>query len=143
MLTNKRKAYIVEVMMNVARHGALMQGLSLLIVSAFLASCTGKTEENPLRPPPTPPLTRSVIGYGVVSASYTQVFRDPAPGESLGYLRRGSLVRVLERRRVTHEGVRESWVLVEGNYRGWLKEEMIRIYDNEARARTAAESIPL
>jgi hypothetical protein len=129
-------------MINVARHEALMRGLFLLIASACLASCTGKDEENPLRPPPTPPLTRSVIGYGVVSASYTQVFREPAPEESLGYLRRGSLVRVLERRRVTHEGVRESWVLVVGNYRGWLKEEMIRIYDNEARARTAAESIP-
>ncbi|MDR3161558.1 MAG: hypothetical protein LBU28_08100 [Spirochaetaceae bacterium] len=114
----------------------------MLIGSACLASCAGKAEEGPVRPPPTPPLTRSVIGYGVVSASYTQVFQEPVPGESLGYLRRGSLVRVLERRRVSHGGLRESWILVEGNYRGWLKEEMLRIYDNEARARTAAESIP-
>jgi hypothetical protein len=142
MLTNNRKEYIVYLMMKFVRHIWLIQGLLLLIAAAGLASCTGKDKDTPLRPPPTPPLTRPVIGYGVVSASYTQVLREPAPGESLGYLRRGSLVRVLERRRVSHGGSRESWILVEGNYRGWLKEEMIRMYDNEARARTAAEAIP-
>jgi hypothetical protein len=129
-------------MIKAARYIGLIQGFLLLIGTAGLAACTGKIDEILLRPPPTPPLTRSAIGYGVVGVSYTQVFREPAPGESLGYLRRGSLVRVLERRRVSGGGgERESWILVEGNYRGWLKEEMVLIYDNEARARTAAGSI--
>jgi hypothetical protein len=35
----------------------------------------------------------------------------------------------------------ESWVLVDGNYQGWLQEAVIDIYDNEAQAKTAAESL--
>jgi hypothetical protein len=31
--------------------------------------------------------------------------------------------------------------MVDGNYRGWLKEEVVVIYDHEAQAQTAAESM--
>jgi hypothetical protein len=103
-------------------------------------SCTRSADEIPLLPPPTHPLSRSLIGYGVISASYTHVVDIPDPrGLSLGYLRRGSVVPVLERKYINNQGTTESWVLVDGNYRGWLREREIDIYDNKAQAQTAAE----
>ncbi|MDR2759165.1 MAG: hypothetical protein LBB78_07290 [Spirochaetaceae bacterium] len=115
----------------------------MLISVIGLASCSRGSDDIAFIPPPTPPLSRYFLGYGVVTVSYIQVLKEPVPGsESLGYLRRSSLVRVLERKKVNYRGTFESWVLVEGNYRGWLQEDMVRIYDNEAQAKTAAESMP-
>jgi hypothetical protein len=107
----------------------------------LLYSCTRVAfNDSPVMPPPTHPLSRSVIGYGVISASYTQVVDKPdAEGLSLGYLRKGSIVRIIERRFVNDRENIESWVLVEGNYLGWLREGMVDIYDNAAKAGTAAE----
>jgi hypothetical protein len=108
-------------------------------------SCGGGVREEPLVPPPTDPLRREYIGYGVARETYTHVVEEPGEGRSvLGYLRRGSLVRVLERRYSSPGAAnsgRETWVLVEGAYRGWLPEREIQIFDSEARARTAAESL--
>jgi hypothetical protein len=89
-------------------------------------------------------LSRTVIGYGVVNVSYTLVGEKPGEGElSLGYLRRGSLVRILERRALKEGGNTEAWVLAEsllspGRRRGWLKEKVVDIYNNEFQAKTAA-----
>ncbi|MDR2363891.1 MAG: hypothetical protein LBD65_05705, partial [Spirochaetaceae bacterium] len=118
--------------------------LFFIIMSIIgLGSCTRSSEDIAIVPPPTPPLSRYFLGYGVISASYTQVLQEPVQGSaSLGYLRRSSLVRILERKKVNHRGTFESWVLVEGNYRGWLREDIVRIYDNEAQAKTAAEAMP-
>jgi hypothetical protein len=111
--------------------------LLLLGAVALWGSCTRTTHEVSITPPPTYPLSRTVIGYGVVSVSYTHVVNEPGKeGISLGYLRRGSIVRILERRLV--KGTAESWVLVEGNYRGWLRESVVDIYDLEAQAKTAS-----
>lgn len=113
----------------------------LLVFTLFL-SCIRPAEETSVLPPPTYPLSRPIIGYGVVSDSYTHVVDTPDQrGLSLGYLRQGSVVPVLERRYINNRETAESWVLVDGNYRGWLKEEAIQIYDNEAQAKTAAESM--
>ncbi|MDR0387644.1 MAG: hypothetical protein LBH57_06365 [Treponema sp.] len=122
-----------------------------LLLSGFLiVSCAGKPvfpwpagkAETAILPPPTSPLSRSVIGFGVISASYTHVVSEPnASGFSLGYLRKSSIVEVLERRSVNNNGVPESWVLVGDSFRGWLREDVIQVYDSEARARTAAESL--
>jgi hypothetical protein len=109
-----------------------------------LGSCGKKAGEIPVLPPSTPPLSRPVIGYGVVNVSYTHLVEEPGEGElSLGYLRRGSLIRVLERRAGKNA---ESWVLVEGPFpqgheRGWLRESVVDIYDNEFQANTAAGSM--
>jgi mannose-6-phosphate isomerase-like protein (cupin superfamily) len=93
-------------------------------------------------PPPTPPLSRPFIGYGVIDVSYTHVVAEPnQAGFSLGYLRKGSVVEVLERRQVTHGGIVESWVFVSGIYQGWLKEDVIQVYDNPAQAQTASASM--
>jgi len=108
----------------------------------LLLSCTGKKEELPVIPPVTSPLSRDYIGFGVITDSFTHVTADPADNSpSLGYLRRGSLVRVIRRQVIsTPEGF-VSWVLTEGNQQGWLKEDVMDIFNNESQARTASESL--
>jgi hypothetical protein len=119
----------------------------LILVALFFLSCSpnfpGRNAgETVVVPPATPPLTRPVLGYGVISVSYTHVTAEPnQAGLSLGFFRRGSIVDVIERRSINHGEFAESWVFVEGAYRGWLREDVIRIYDNEAKAKTAAESL--
>jgi hypothetical protein len=119
----------------------------LIFVVLFFLSCSPNfpgrsTDEVSVVPPPTPPLSRPVLGYGVISVSYTHVTAEPnQAGLSLGFFRRGSVVQVIERRSINHGEFAESWVFVEGSYRGWLRENVIRIYDNEAQAKTAAESL--
>jgi uncharacterized lipoprotein YajG len=116
--------------------------LLLTLISAFM-SCTRASEENPVIPPPTNPLSSPVVGYGVINVSYTHVVDQPsANAVSLGYLRQGSIVRIMERRSITDTlGIAESWVFVDGNYRGWLQETVVNVYDNEAKAKTAGESM--
>jgi hypothetical protein len=78
--------------------------------------------------------------------SYTHVVDRPDNQSfSLGYLRRGSVVRVLERRGGSTN--QDPWVLVEGqgdvrlDAPGWLPESVIEIYSTQAQALTAAESL--
>jgi hypothetical protein len=111
-----------------------------------MAACDGKKEEAPVIPPLTSPLSRSFIGYGVVNVSYTRVTAEPeedAPEGNIsgGYLRRGTVVRILRRQLVKSQDKLESWVLVEGSGIGWLKEALVDIYDSEPQARTASESM--
>jgi hypothetical protein len=127
----------------------------ILRVFAMLAillaiSCTKRQEETPLEPPPTNPLARDHIGYGVVNASFTHVENEPGQnGISLGYLRKGSMVKIIERRPLTDQGNVEIWVLIESDYQGsldgkiqgWLRESSVEIYDNESRAFTASENM--
>jgi hypothetical protein len=117
--------------------------LFLLLCLSVLCACGTKKEESPVIPPVTSPLSREYIGFGVIKASFTHVTADPGEdSSSLGYLRRGSLVRVLRRQAVKSGGGFGSWVLIDGNQQqGWLKEEFLDIYDSESRARTASESM--
>jgi hypothetical protein len=119
--------------------------LGVLVVFFSLGSCRGRNGEIPVLPPATPPLSRPVIGYGVVNVSYTHLAERPGGGGlSLGYFRRGSLIQILERRAAGENA--ETWVLAEGpapqgRQRGWLRERAVDIYDNEFQANTAAESM--
>ncbi|MDR0623187.1 MAG: hypothetical protein LBG10_02025 [Treponema sp.] len=119
----------------------------IFFVFLALGACGKKAGEIPVVPPPTPPLSRPVVGYGVVNVSYTLVVERPGEGEaSLGYLRRGALVKVIERRVLKKNETAERWVLAEGiaspgQSRGWLKESVVDIYGNEFQAKTAAESM--
>jgi hypothetical protein len=123
---------------------------SLLVLFAF-PGCRRSTTETPVLPPVTHPLVRDSIGYGVVSVSFTHFLSEPGPaGSSQGYIRRGTVVRVIERRQLIIRGNSESWVLAEGNYlepgaaiRGWLQETTVEIYDNESRAITASKAMSL
>ena len=111
----------------------------------FVTACNGKHEEVPVIPPLTSPLSQSFIGYGVVNVSYTRVIAQPEEGDlpenTGGYLRRGSVVCILQRRLVKNQDKIESWVLVEGASMGWLKESLVDIYDSELQARTALETM--
>ncbi|MDR2375102.1 MAG: hypothetical protein LBD96_01535 [Treponema sp.] len=118
------------------------------MVILFLPLSCNKTEVIRLDPPAMSPLSREEIGYGVINVSYTHMVDKPdSQALSLGYLRRGSVVRVLERRAgaaTADQTAPESWVLVEApqgaDSRGWLPELVIDLYPSEAQARTASES---
>jgi hypothetical protein len=116
--------------------------LLVTLISAFM-SCTRASEENPVIPPTTNPLSSHVVGYGVINVSYTHVVDQPSTNAiSLGYLRQGAVVRIMERRSLADaHGVAESWVYVDGNYRGWLQEAVVNVFGNEAQAKTAGESM--
>jgi hypothetical protein len=125
--------------MRVGLSPCLGQGL-VCIVILLLGSCSRAAEELPIALPPTPPLSRSLIGYGVISSSYTQMLNEPSPESvSLGYLRRGAVVEILERRIVNVRETPESWIRVNNVHRGWIKEEGVQIYVNKAQAMTASE----
>jgi hypothetical protein len=115
----------------------------LMAALMFSASCEGRSGAAAIIPPPTDPLKGGPIGYGVINAPYTHVVDTPnAQGASLGYLRKGTIVKVVERRSVRNQRkVYASWVYVEGSSSGWLPEGKVDIYDNESRAITASESM--
>jgi hypothetical protein len=116
--------------------------LLLLIVIISLCSCGIKKDENPVIPPVTSPLSRDYIGYGVITDSFTHISEDPAEdSRSMGYLRRGSLVKIIRRQAVKTTSGFVSWVLIDDQQHGWLKEEVMDIYDSESKAKTASESV--
>ena len=125
------------------------QGL-LLLLPLFLLFCCRNKEESPVIPPPTNPLTREFIGYGVVSSPFAHVMNEHRQdGTALAYLRRGSLVKIIERRNIRNRGISEIWVLVDAQYfavpegiiQGWLRENTLSVFDNELKAQTAAETM--
>ena len=134
---------------------ALLVFYPLLFAVVFFG-CRRSTEDQIVIPPATFPLAREYIGYGVVNVSFTHLLNKPGPdGVSIGYLRRGTVVRIIERRQIINRGNSESWVLAEGNYQsvpsdghgtssqGWLQEATLEIYENESRANTASRVMRL
>jgi hypothetical protein len=131
------------------RQVLIFRVLALLAMTLSI-SCTKGQEEIFLEPPPTNPLARDFIGYGVVNASFTHVEDEAGQnGVSLGYLRKGSMVRIIERRSLTNQEYAELWILIEADYQGapggriqgWLRESAVEVYDNESRALTASETM--
>jgi hypothetical protein len=107
-------------------------------MAGFLLSCSPRTVPVP---PATPVLARSVIGYGVVTVSYARVLTEPGPeGIVLGYVRAGTILRALERRLVQNGETVGYWILIDGEYKGWLPQEELAVYNSEERAETAAEN---
>jgi len=121
----------------------------LLFVTAFTFSCNRLSEEQPILPPATHPLAREYIGYGVVNVSFVNLLSENGPKAiSQGYIRRGTILRIIERARTNNNGKIESWVLGESNYqasgavsRGWLQESSLLIFDNESQAITASKTM--
>ena len=119
------------------------------LAAAFTISCSRSSEEQPVLPPATHPLAREYIGYGVVNVSFANLMNDNDPkAVSQGYIRRGTIVRIIERSQVNVKGNMESWVLGESNYqssgaasRGWLQESALLIFDNEGQAITASKTM--
>ena len=119
------------------------QVLILLILLPVLTACNARREDSPVLPPLTSPLSQVYIGYGVVNISYTRVNSEPDENSaSPGYLRQGSVIKIIERQLIRNSGGIESWVFVEGNaegnVKGWLRETQVDVYDNEQQARTAS-----
>ncbi len=121
----------------------------LLFVIAFTFSCSRSSEEQPVMPPATHPLAREYIGYGVVNVSFANLLSENGPkAVSQGYIRRGTVLRIIERARTNNNGKIESWVLGESNYNasgavssGWLQESALLIFDNESQAITASKTM--
>jgi hypothetical protein len=117
--------------------------LTACVLALSVSSCKRNSFEDEIVLPLTRPLSRYVIGYGVVNSNYTHILdKQGESGKSIGFLRRGSIVEILERRPVVRGDKAEIWVLASGNYKGWLKENELRIYPSKAQALTASESIP-
>ncbi|MCL2382051.1 MAG: hypothetical protein FWC64_10780 [Treponema sp.] len=120
-----------------------------LVLPVFLSGCHRFSPNLPVTPPATHPLVRQHIGYGVVNVSFAHLLSEPHPGgESQGHLRRGTVLRVIERRHIINPGSSESWVLAEENFRppevpsrGWLPETVVEIFDRESRANTASRAM--
>ena len=111
----------------------------LLLAILFLATCIAKRENLGVLPPETAPLSKELVGYGVVSVLYARLNLDPSfESPASGQARIGEIVRVHERRIVREDGGSESWLLVDGESSGWIREEMVDVYENEAQARSAA-----
>jgi hypothetical protein len=119
--------------------------LSLLVIFIslilfLLFSCDSKKEEIQVIPPITSPLSGEYIGFGVITESFTHVTADPSQDSpSIGYLRRGSRVRIIRRQIIKTQSGFISWVLTDGQQQGWLKEDVMDIYSNENQAITASE----
>ena len=118
--------------------------LILVLIAIFFVSCRNGRNESPVLPPPTSPLSRPYIGFGVINASYTRINTEPGEGaDSSGVLRRGTVVLIRERRqmRIGAGGRMESWLLVEETSSGWLRESFVDVFDNEPQARTASQTM--
>ena len=119
-------------------HGQLLT----IICSLLFFSCIASREEAPVIPPETSPLSRDYIGYGVITDSFTHIYADPSENsQSLSYLRRGSLVKIIRRQLHKISDGYVSWVLIDGDQQGWLKEEVLDIYVSESQAKTASELV--
>jgi hypothetical protein len=121
-----------------------------LFMPVLLFSCQRSSGGLPLTPPPTHPLVRDFIGYGVVNTSFTHIMDEPGrESVSIGYLRKGALVKIIERRAVSGRENAEFWVYIDGMNQvtfepgtaGWLNESALDVYDSKARALTASETM--
>ncbi|GMO44444.1 MAG: hypothetical protein Ta2B_25310 [Termitinemataceae bacterium] len=123
-----------------------MKALRCTIIFVFcvcsVLSCKRASPDDEIKLPSTPPLSRDVIGYGVVNANYTHLLDKQGGGKSLGFLRKGSIVEIIEYRPIVEGEKAVYWVLARGAYEGWMREDAVRIYPSKAQAITAAESLP-
>jgi hypothetical protein len=141
MMTKTVKAVIFFINMRITLKHILCQLLAAYGIMA-LCACGANKEEIPVIPPVTSPLSRDYIGFGVVTSSFTHITDEPSQdSRDLGYLRRSSLVKIIRRQTIRTEGGFTSWVFIDGNLQGWLREDVMEIYESEDQARTASESM--
>ncbi len=140
-MTKIFKAVIFFINMRIASKHIFGQLLILLCIAA-LCACSARKDDVPVIPPLTSPLSGDYIGYGVITDSFTHITSEPSEdSQSLGYLRRGSLVRITKRQTVRTGNAFVSWVQMESEQNGWLKEEVMNIYSSESQAKIASESV--
>jgi len=123
--------------------------LLVTVLAVLVANCNRAEPEAPPMPPVSHPLSRQFIGYGVITASFAHLFTESGGTDaSLGYLRRGTIVNIVERRQLLNRETLEVWLLTEesdpvsGNpSRGWISGSMLAMFDNKAQAATAARDL--
>lgn len=126
--------------MNILRVVNSFQRLIIILSVLMFSGCFLIEKEELSPPPPSPLLSRSQVGYAVVTVSYIHILDTPDPAAvSLGYLRQGSIVDVLERRSVRTGDSPVSWLLIKGTQEGWLQESHVMVYNTRAQAETASE----
>jgi hypothetical protein len=119
-----------------------------LLALSLLCSCE-KSPKIDIVPPADRPLSREVIGYGVVTLSYIHLLDEPdSGGISLVFLRKGTIVKILEHRSVPKGEMPEFWVRAQAldteganKAAGWARAEAFQVYDNEEKARTVVEAL--
>ena len=117
----------------------ICQGLKILILFFFCCTLAGCLPKADIDPPSTPPLSRPVIGYGVVTAPYTRLLDEPSRNAvTLGFVRERTVLPILERTLVQDGDTLLYWVYAEGEYQGWFPETEISLFDNRYKAQTAA-----
>jgi len=113
-----------------------------VVLALLLTACGGRRNETPVLPPETAPLSQSYVGYGVINVLYTRLSVEAtADGPASGHARMGTVVSIHERRLVRVGGGVESWLLVEGESKGWIPEDLVDVYANVSQARTASEAM--
>jgi hypothetical protein len=76
--------------------------LRLLLLIVVLASCKKPEEDLTIIVGATPILSKTSIAYGLVENSFAHILDEPSPqGASRALLRKGDIVRVVERRLVS------------------------------------------
>jgi len=108
----------------------------------FVAACSGRRNEVLILPPETALLSQEYVGYAVIYVLYTRLSMEPAEDSpAAGHARRGTVVRIHERRLIRDGNRNVSWLLIEGETAGWIREEFVNVYANVSQARTAAEAM--
>jgi len=79
----------------------------------------------------------------MITDSYTQLLdRYGREGVSLGVLRKGTILPVLERRILqVGEAPAERWILVAAEEKGWIRESSGNMYQTQAQAQTALKNL--
>jgi hypothetical protein len=129
-----------------------------VVVSGVLlvVSCRPRPTENAISPPETPLFVKEGVGYGVINVSFVHVIKEPVlasagSSTSVGLLRKGSIVGVVERRSIpeVNSGTAQVWVFVEArgaedaasgtrSVFGWLSAGSLDFYENLPKAETAS-----
>ncbi|MCL2609114.1 MAG: hypothetical protein FWD94_04330 [Treponema sp.] len=116
-----------------------------LVLALFSVSCSGKDTSSRIIPPETPPLTRPIIGYGVVNTFYARLLAETGEeGTVLGLVRIGTVLSVRERRQTGRGAAVRAWLFVkveDSGEEGWIPEDLVDEYPNEAQARIAGQGL--
>lgn len=111
-----------------------------LALSIAAVSCSRKAPE-PIAFEETPVISGG-LGWAVVSIAYARLLSEPdAQAGDTGTARRSDMGRIAARERVFRNGSAEVWYRLElGSSNGWLREDAVSVFRNEAEARKAAEA---
>jgi len=113
-----------------------------VFILLLAVACSGRRNEAQVLPPETSPLSQSYVGYGVINVLYARLNSETtADSAASGHARIGTVVRIHERRLVRAGGRNESWLMVEEESKGWIREDLVNVYSNLSQARTASEAM--